>query len=64
MERARNTLAVDVIVTAYFTKDQTFLCCSDPNQLFCWSEHILTSEYKCHGLTCIKLTFELHSYSD
>lgn len=40
MERARNTLAVDVIVTAYFTKDQTFLCCSDPNQLFCWSEHI------------------------
>lgn len=24
-----------------------------------WSKHILTSEYKCHGLSGIKLTFEL-----
>jgi len=34
MECVRNTLAVDVIVIAYFSKDQIFLCCSDPNQLF------------------------------
>lgn len=34
MERARNMLAVDVIVTVCFSKDQIFLCCSDANQLF------------------------------
>lgn len=32
-----------------------------PTNSSSWSKHILTSEYKCCGLSCIKLTFELCS---
>lgn len=32
-----------------------------PTNSSSWSKHILIPEYKCHSLSCIKMTFELHS---